>query len=72
MAAEEVDERMAALAQGYAERAEPLPPGRWGTVTRADLDATRFRIIHGKALDLSSQGVLPYPLTEEESFEAGD
>lgn len=66
MAAEEVDEKMAALAQGYSERAEPLPPGRWGTVTRADLDATRYRIIHGKGIDTGRLGVLPYPKVEEE------
>lgn len=42
-----VDHKLAALAEQYAAREEPLPPGRWGATTRADLDATIYRIIHG-------------------------
>lgn len=53
------DERLAALAWAYAERADPLPEGRSGTVTAACRAATIFRIIHGKSIDSEVGPVLP-------------
>jgi hypothetical protein len=41
------DPRLAALAEAYAEKAEPLPEGRSGSVTREDLEATMHRIKTG-------------------------
>lgn len=70
MLVEEVDEKLASLAQVYAEKADPLPPGKSGITTRADLEAIRLRIIHGvskKEVDDAGEGVLPYPLLEEKS-----
>jgi hypothetical protein len=46
------DPKLAALAQQYAEKEPPLPLGRSGVVTAACLAATRYRIIHGRALEV--------------------
>jgi hypothetical protein len=44
------DPKLAALAQQYAEKQDPLPEGRSGTVTAACRAATIHRILTGKPL----------------------
>lgn len=55
------DERLAALASAYADREDPLPEGRSGSVTAACRAATIYRIIHGKSLDGAAASVLTLP-----------
>ncbi len=46
------DPKLAALAQAYAEKQDPLPEGRSGIVTAACRAATIYRIIHGRAMEV--------------------
>lgn len=66
------DPKLAALATAYAEREDPLPEGRSGTVTAACRAATIHRILTGKSLDSARQGVLTLPEILEALDEAND